>query len=253
MKKDFLLLFLVSLFFIACNNNKKEAEMKNDNKTLASLFENYYNERMQLIPIESTQNGDTTNNDKLFADFTDSYREKYKEFYGRYLTEIKKYNRDDLSENDKISYDIFKREMEITLEGLSLGWFANLVTYPDHQYIPFNQFGGIPITLGQLGSGEGSQPFKNIKDYDDWLKRASVFSAWTDSAIIYFRKGIDANIVLPQPLVKKMIHEMNGMLVNDATKSLFYGPVNKIPNTFGDNDRKRISADLVKLIKEQLI
>ena len=253
MKKDLLLLFIAPLFFIACNNKKKEAEMKNDNKDLAALFENYYNERMQLVPIESTQNGDTTNNDKLYADFTDSYRDKYKEFFGRYLSEIKKYNRDELSENDKISYDIFKREMEITLEGLSLGWFANLVTYPDHRYIPFNQFGGIPISMGQLGSGEGSQPFKTIKDYEDWLKRASAFSAWTDSAIIYFRKGINANIVLPQPLVKKMIDEMNGMLVNEVTKSLFYGPVNKIPANFSDGDRKRISADLVKLIKEQII
>ena len=253
MKRNFLPLIFIYLIFIACNNNTKEGEMKTDNKDLAALFENYYNERMQLVPIESTQNGDTANNDKLFADFTDSYRDKYKEFFGRYLAEIKKYNRDELSENDKISYDIFKREMEITLEGLSLGWFGNLVTYPDHRYIPFNQFGGIPILLGELGSGEGSQPFKTVEDYDDWTKRATAFSAWTDSAIIYFRKGINANIVLPKPLVKKMIDEMDGMVVNDATKSLFYGPVNKIPANFNDSDRKRITTGLVKLINEQLV
>jgi uncharacterized protein (DUF885 family) len=251
--KNFLLISLAGLFFISCNNNNQIVAPKKDNKELASLFENYYNERMQLIPIESTQNGDSVNNDKLYADFTDSYREKYKSFFNHYLTEIKKFNRDDLSENDRISYDIFKREMEITLEGLSLGFFSNTVTYPDHQYLPFNQFGGIPITLGQLGSGEGSQPFKTVTDYDNWIKRATSFSAWSDSAIIYFRKGISSNIVLPQPLVKKMIAEMDAMAVDDATKSLFYGPVNKIPKSFGDSDRKRITADLVKLINGQLL
>ena len=247
------MLSLASLFVIACSNDKKKTEMKNDNKDLAALFENYYTERMRLIPVESTQNGDSTNNDKLFADFTDSYREKYRQFFSNYLDEIKKYNRDELNGNDQLSYDIFKREMEITLEGLSLGWFANTVTYPDHRYIPFTQFGGIPIWLGQSGSGDGSQPFRTITDYDNWLQRASAFSAWTDSAIIYFRRGIVANTVLPQSLVKKMIPEMEAMIVNDASKSLFYGPVNKIPKNFGESDRKRITTAFVQLINQQLV
>jgi uncharacterized protein (DUF885 family) len=253
MKKISLMLSLASLFVIACNNNNKETEMKNDNKDVAALFENYYTERMRLIPVESTQNGDSTNNDNLFADFTDSYREKYKQFFSHYLDEIKKYNRDELSENDQLSFDIFKREMEITLEGLSLGWFANTVTYPDHRYMPFTQFGGIPIWLGQSGSGDGSQPFRTVTDYDNWLKRASAFSAWTDSAIIYFRRGIVANTVLPQSLVKKMIPEMEAMIVSDASKSLFYGPVNKMPKNFGESDRKRITTAFVQLINQQLV
>jgi len=252
MKKISLMLSIASLFVIACSNDKKKTEM-NDNKDLAALFENYYTERMLLIPVESTQNGDSTNNDKLFADFTDSYREKYKQFFSHYLDEIKKYNRDELSENDQLSYDIFKREMEITLEGLSLGWFANTVTYPDHRYIPFTQFGGIPIWLGQSGSGDGSQPFRTVTDYGNWLKRASAFSAWTDSAIIYFRRGIDANTVLPQSLVKKMIPEMEAMIVDDASKSLFYGPVNKMPKNFGESDRKRITTAFVQLINQELV
>ena len=123
----------------------------------------------------------------------------------------------------------------------------------DHQYIPFNQFGGIPLWMGQAGSGDGSQPFKTVADYDNWLKRAAAYSVWTDSAIIYFRKGIASGIVLPQPLVKKMIAEMDAMIVNDATKSLFYGPVKNMPGTFSDSDRSRLTTELVKLINEELV
>ncbi|MBS1655202.1 MAG: DUF885 family protein, partial [Bacteroidetes bacterium] len=169
------------------------------------------------------------------------------------LDEIKKYNRDELDENDQLSYDIFKKEMETTLDGLSLGWFANVVTMPDHHYIPFNQFSGIPLWMGQCGSGEGSQPFKTVKDYDNWLKRIHAFTVWTDSAIVYFRKGIAADITLPQPLVKKMIGEMNAMVVSDPAKSLFYGPVTKLPNNFSENDRQRITTALTKAISEQII
>ena len=244
---------LTIIFLMACKDSNNKTEAKNDKKDLAALFENYYNERMQLVPIESTQNGDTTNNDKLFADFTDSYREKYKGFFSHYLDEIKKYNRDDLSANDRVSYDIFKREMEISLEGLSLGWFANTVSYPDHRYIPFTQFGGIPIWLGLAGSGDGSQPFKTVNDYDNWLKRAMAFSEWTDSAIIYFRRGIASNMMLPQPLVKKMIPQLDAMIVTDATKSLFYGPLKKMPATFTDGDRTRFTTAFTQLINQQLV
>src|SRR5436190_10769015 len=129
--KNFITLLSITILFLASCNNKQTTTAKQDSKDLASLFDNYYKERMQLVPIESTQNGDSVNNDKLYADFTDSYREKYRQFFTDYLDEIKKYNRDDLSNNDQTSYDIFKREMEITLEGLSLRYFANTVTYPD--------------------------------------------------------------------------------------------------------------------------
>ena len=256
MRKIITFILLNSFILISCNNQQssnKEENTIQDNKDLAAMFDKYYVERMQLIPLESTQNGDTVVNDKLYADFTDSYRERYKEFFSRYLNEIKKFNRNEFDDNDKISFDIFKREMEMSLEGLSLGWFANAVTMPDFKYFPFNQFSGIPLTLGQLGSGSGSQPFRTVKDYDDWLKRAAAFPIWADSAIVYFRKGIAANITLPKTLVEKMIPQMDAMVVTDPTKSLFYGPVNKLPANFSDSDKQRITTSIIKLINEQLV
>lgn len=74
-----------------------------------------------------------------------------------------------------------------------------------------------------------------------------------DSAIVYFRKGIANNITLPQALVKKMIPQMEAMVVSDAKKSLFYGPVNKLPESFDDSDRKRLTAAFVQLINQQLV
>lgn len=64
--------------------------------------------------------------------------------------------------------------------------------------IPFTQFTGLQLTMKQLGSGTGAQPFKTIKDYNDWLNRAQQFAAWSDSAIVYFKKGMAENIVLPR-------------------------------------------------------
>ena len=252
----YLFIFLSVCFLIACSDGPKADQSSgsaNSNNDLSKVFENYYQERIQLVPLEGTQNGDTVANDKLYPDFTDSYRAKLKDFFSRYLSEINKFTREDLDENDRISYDIFKREMEINIEGIDLGYFGSTVLYPEHRLTPFHQFGGIPISLGQLGSGEGSQPFKTVRDYDNWLKRAGSFPAWADSAIVYFKKGIESNFVLPAALVKKMIPQMDAMVVSNAAKSLFYGPVNKFPENFTADDKKRFTDAYVRLINEQLV
>jgi uncharacterized protein (DUF885 family) len=243
-------LLFIAIFIFSCNN---ETKTKGANKDLASLFENYYKERLELIPLESTQKGDTILNDKLYADFTDSYRAKLRDFFNRYQNLISKFKREELNDNDAVSYDIFKTEMQHTIEGIDIGYFGSAISYPENHYMPFNQFAGLPITLGQLGSGMGSQPFKTVKDYDDWLKRASQFTSWSDSAIVYFRKGIAVNEVLPASLVQKMIPQMNDMIVTVADSSLFYGPVTRIPAGFPGADKQRFKKAYAKLILEILV
>ena len=54
------------------------------------MLENYYDERMQLFPLEATINGDNRFNNLLPADFTDSYREKLTYFFTKNNNSIKK-------------------------------------------------------------------------------------------------------------------------------------------------------------------
>ena len=238
----YLLIGIVAIALNSCklsNNN----QTREDNKELNALFDKYYEDRLKLFPLEATAIGDKRYNNLLPLDFTDSYRDTLKDFFNRYRIYVTKYDRETLNENDKISYDIFKREMEISLEGLNF----------HENYIPFQQFWGLPLTMGQLGSGTGNQPFKTVKDYDDWLSRAAKFSIWADSSIAYFRKGIAANYVLPKTLVVKMIPQMEAMQTTDATKSLYYGPVQKFPDGINDSDKKRLTESFTKFINQQLV
>ncbi len=213
-----------------------------DNTELSFLLEKYYEERLQLFPFEATTNGDNRYNDKWYVDFTDSYRKKLKEFYDRYRIYISKFERDALNENDKLSFDAFSREMRMNIEGLSF----------HENYFPLNQFQSSHLMFSMFGSGSVIQPFKTVKDYDDWLQRVAVFPAYADSAIIYFKKGLAEGYVLPGSIVAKMIPQMQSMVVADATKSLFYGPVTNLPSTFSEADKKRLTDTYVKAINEQL-
>ncbi len=235
---------------LACNNQNNPKSNSGKNVELNTLFENYFNQRMALFPLEATANGDNRFNDKLYADFTDSYHEKLNKFFSSYRDSLKTFDREKLDDNDQVSYDIFKREMEMGLEGLQLGMDG---AYLNPSFTPFNQFAAVPLDLGTMGSGEGNQPFKTVKDYDNWLSRASAFPAWADSAVEYFKKGIAANFVLPKALVIKMVPQMQAMVVSDPTKSLFFGPIKKLPNTFSEADKKRLTDSYAQLINNQLV
>lgn len=241
MKK--LLLGLLALTIFACTSKKDEQASNTPNKDLVKVFDDYYEENLKFTPLSATSQGDARYNDLLPNDISQEFIAKTKAFYSDYLEKIKKFDRESLSNDDKIAYDIFKREMEIQLE-----------SYQFHgEYIPFQQFWGLPLTMGQLGSGEGSQPFKTVKDYEDWLKRVSAFKVWGDTAVVNFRKGIAAGMVLPKSLVVKMIPQMNDLVITDPTKSLFYGPINKLPKDFSDADKTRLTEAYKKAIMGELV
>jgi uncharacterized protein (DUF885 family) len=224
-----------------------------DNKRFGRLLNEYYEDRMRYFPMEATQNGDYRYNDQFPIEFTDSYQDSLRSFYGRYLEKILVFDRDRLNRNDQISYDIITRELKINLEGIDLHMVIDNLTEPNIQYIPFTQFEGIPLSLGMMGSGLGIQPFRTTEDYRNWIKRASQFQSWTDSAIIYFRKGLQNGYILPRCLVEKMIPEMQKMVTPDITKSIFYTPATSIPASIADSDKAIITISLSKLIAQVLV
>lgn len=249
MKKSALALLLAAAM-VGCNSSptQKEAaqteqKAQGPNKELAAFFEAYWERNNQLYPLDATTQGDNRYNDQLPNDQTQAFRDTLGAFYGRSLAGLKRFDRATLTPTDRDSYDIFEYEMNTRLEGLK---------YPTWM-LPFTQFGGLPLTLGQFGSGEGIQPFKTVQDYDAWLGRVRGFTVWTDSAISNFRRGMKAGVVLPKSLVVKMVPQMRDLVVTDAAKSLFYGPINRFPKDFSATDKKRLTSAYQEAILTQLV
>jgi uncharacterized protein (DUF885 family) len=238
--KKLLLLCCIAGALTAC---KQQPGTKTPNKDLAKVLDDYYNDRMKLFPLESTYAGDTTYNDQLPNDGSEAFLKQAHDFYATYLDKVKAFNRDDLDEQDQLSYDIFTYEAQLALDGFQYHL----------EYMPFNQFYALPLTIGQLGSGAGAQPFKTVKDYDNWLKRLDAFAVWADTAIVNFGKGVKTGMVLPQALVVKMIPQMDAMMVTSPEKSLFYGPVTNLPKTFSEADKTCLTEAYKKAIMAVVI
>jgi len=226
----------------SCKQNQSSQEVVSAD-TIKNLFARYYDERMQLFPLEATQNGDNRFNDQLPCDISVAYREKIKHFYRKYLDELMQYDKSRLSEQDQVSYEILRWELETDLEGFS---------FDDH-YMPVNQFWGLPLTMAQLGSGKSNQPFKTVKDYENFLGRMAGFATWCDTAISNMRKGTQSGLVLPKVLAQRMVPQMQAMVVKDIRNYIFYEPLKHMPDSFSSSDKARLINLYETSINEKII
>jgi uncharacterized protein (DUF885 family) len=210
---------------------------------LSQLLENYFDDRLRLFPLEATAIADTRYNNLLPNDISSAHREQVKALFQKYLDQINTIDRKQLSEEEQTSYDIFTYEMETALEGFQ---------FPTH-LTPVNQFWSLPITMAQLGSGSGNQPFRTVKDYEDYLGRIAGFAVWADTAIANMRRGMAAGIVLPKALSQKVIPQLEAMRVPDHTKSIFWQPLQAMPESIAQADRQRLQEAYKQAIKEQVV
>ncbi|MDP4247991.1 MAG: DUF885 domain-containing protein [Bacteroidota bacterium] len=234
---------LVTLLLSACKLMPKEQTPAENNRDLSKLFDDYYEGRMAMFPVEATFNGDDRYNDRLPVDFADAFRDSTRSFYAHCLQRLRQFDKASLNANDRLSYDILNWELDSRLDGFRF----------HSNYIPFNQFTGLPLILGQMGSGASVQPFRTIGDHERWIRRAKAFGPWADSAIVYFRKGLDSNIVLPRSLVLKLIPELEAIANGGLETNLFYGPVKQLAKETDTAAARRLVGEYQDLIRGTII
>ncbi len=211
------------------------------NKALQRVFENYYQQRLQLSPLDATFSGDHRYDDQLPAEGA-ANTAAMAQFCRRYQDSLRLFHRESLDITDRISYDVLQAQLQTGLDAAKLHL----------EYLPMNQFISTPALLGMLGSGTSAQPFNTVHDYDNWFKRAQAAVRWIDTAIYNFSQGVRAGVVLPKALVIKLIPQMADLAKNDSS-NIFYQPLGKIPASFTTAERAHITQGYQEIIGGQLL
>ena len=243
---------LAAALLAGCNQQKPTettAAAPAPSLTLAAFFDRYWEGQSRLNPHDATSQGDNRFNDQLPNFGAAAFRAEVQQFSQRTLDSLRTFDRAQLDANDQISYDMLAYDLETRLKSFGLGGDGGA----NFWQMPFYQIGGLPLTIGQIGAGEGFQPFKTVRDYDNWLGRIHGFVAWTDTAIGDFRAGLAAGRVLPRALVVKMIPQLRDLQTADPAKSLFYGPITRLPAAFAAPDKARLTAAYRRAIAIELV
>ncbi|QBZ98545.1 DUF885 domain-containing protein [Flavobacterium sangjuense] len=236
--------FISLLLLVFCLlGTKSMAQNTVKNEALHQLFENYYQERLKLFPLEATSSGDERYNNLLPNDGSQAFLKETHDLNTKYQKSLNNFKPDQLNAEDKISYYILKDVLARELEAEQF----------HRERMPFAQFFALPLTMGQLGNGKGNQPFKTVKDYENWLERIDAFTVYADTTIANFRKGIKSGMVLPKALVVKMVPQYTSLAEKDPAKNVFYGPINNFPVTFTTEEKARLTKAYTEAINTKLI
>ncbi len=237
---------LLLLAFFACQNRTTpapEAAAAANLPPLDSLLNQYQRERLPLYPLEATSAGDPRYNDLLPNTISQAYRATLRGFYLKYKQQLEQYEPGNLSESDLLSYNILKWECDINLGDLEY----------HKELLPINQFDCLPLSIAQYAGGTSAQPFKTVKDYDNWLSRMDAFTMWCDTAIANMRRGMATGYVLPKALTVKIIPQMASFDHGPVDKHLFYSPIHQLPKNFSKEERARITRAYAHMVADQII
>ena len=230
-------LLISTLVFFSCNyNNEKSLK-------IAQVFENYYQESLKLYPLQATSQGDLRYNDFLPNDLSDEFRKREKEFYTFYKSQLNNFPDHTLNENDLLSKKVLLWECDLSLKRLTF----------NEQYTPINQMWTLQLTIGQYAAGLSAQPFKTVKDYNNWLKRIDDYLVWLETAEERMRQGIKNEIVLPKSLIKKVIPQLKTILNPDLNQNLFFSPARQFPKEFSEKDKSILIEKYTEMVLNKII
>ena len=193
--------------------------------SLAHIVDRYWDERVTSGNPLSAQ---------YLADSLDLER--------RYLAELLTVPRGSLDADSQLTYDIFRRQRELGIEGF---------TYPS-ELLPVNPFASWPQEFARLAGDPGAQPFATAADYDSWLRRIDDYVAWTHQAIANMREGLRRGYTSPRVLIERSLAALQG-LGADTSANVFYTPLRALPQSIKEPQRSRLSLELTQAVENRLL
>ena len=215
-----------------------------DSLRFDQTIENYYQQGLELYPINATYMGDPRYNDQFPNFLSENFADKAKNYYQSYLDTISNFSDASLSDSQKMSKAVLKWECNINLDSYK---------FENWKYFPIDQMWTINLVMGQLASGKSAQPFKTVADYQNWLKRVDGYIDWLHSAEANMREGMTKGYVLPKVLIKKVIPQLQAMTETDLDKNLFYSPIKNFPETFSEKDKQDLTKEYSDMILTKVV
>ena len=194
--------------------------------TLHALFEAEWENTMRESPVYASALGDRRYNDRWddvgLAGIDRRHRHDL-----AVLVKLDAVPRGDLSPDDRLNYDLFRRNCETSVEA--------------HRFrlhlLPVNQREGIQ-TADELGD---QLPFETVKDFEDWIARLRAFRTYADQTVEVMREGVRAKLVHPRVVMDRVPAQLDAQIVTDPDKSPFFKPLRAIPTSIPASEGARLT------------
>ena len=226
----------------ACSAEVPDRTAEEETKRFHDLLHQAFEETLQLDAVLASEIGDDRYNDRLNNFLSEEFRERKRRHHERWLAEVERVDPSLLSTQDRLSREIFVLEQEIALEGLR---------FPTH-LLPVSQLFSVPSLFAKIASGGGDHPFRDEKDYRDFLSRIDAWVPVADQIIANLREGIERGVVQPRVLIESALPELESLASGAAESSVFYGPLERLPDDIDGAARAALHDEYLTAIRERL-
>jgi len=211
-----------------------EARRAELNRLLADEWE--YTLRTQ--PELATQVGDNRYNDRL-SDFSDKAIADDLEHSRQALARFEAVDVTGFPEQEKLNRALMLRSLHETLDSAQ---------FKDWE-MPATQFGGIHLGYASLPF---DSPFRNVKDYEDYLSRLHQIPRVLEQAMGHMRDGIRDHLMPPRYLLEKVSTQAQEIADDSLDKSPFTDPLRKFPDSISEADRKLQREKIENAVKNEV-
>lgn len=237
------LILMMAALLIACEQGTQSPVEIEAGQRFRQLVDAYFDEALELDPVWATTIGDHRFDDRFANNISPQHRQRDKELQLAYLTKVTAIDPQSLTSVDRQSRELFIRDRKIAIEGLN---------FPNH-LLPLNQMFNRVTQFVQMGSGRSVHPFETLKDYLNFISRIDDFAIWVDQAIANMKQGVEQGITQPRVVMERVLPQLTAHIVSDARDSLFYQPLNHLPELMTDTQRDLMVMEYETAIMQKLV
>ena len=204
------------------------------NRLLADEWE--YTLRTQ--PELATQVGDNRYNDRV-SDYSEKAIAADIEHARQSLARFEAIDVAGFPEQEKLNHALMVRSLREALDAAK---------FKDWE-MPATQFGGVHLGYASLPL---DSPFRNVKDYEDYLSRLHQVPRVLDQAMGNMRDGLREHLMPPKYLLEKVSGQAQEIADDSLDKSPFTIPLRKFPDAVTEKDRKRLREEIESAVKSDI-
>ena len=221
-----------------------DRKQNDDAQRLQQVVDDYFEQYLALHPLRATELGDHRFDDR-FGDYASpSWMADSLGIEQESLEKLVAVNPRKLGREQFVAYDAFKRQRELNIGGYR---------YPS-ELLALDPFASPAEEFVLLGSGRGSHPFRNTRDYDNFLARMDGFTAWVDQAINNLRAGVTKGVVLPKPIVERLLPQLDALgRLENPRETPFWQPLLNFPAAPSVAERRRLLDAYDRKLREQVL
>lgn len=206
---------------------------------LKRLLSEEWEYTLQHSPELATHVGDNRYNDRL-TDLSDKAITADLEHTRQALGKFEALDVTGFPEQERLNHALMVRSLREQLEQ---------ARFKDWE-MPVSQFNGIHLWYASMPS---YLPFRNVKDYENYLSRLHQMPGRLDQAMAHMRDGMRDNLMPPKYLLEKVAGQAQQVADAPLDKSSFTEPLRKFPDSISEQDRARLRTSIEEAVKNEIM